>query len=908
MGNKKLITALTAVVFFLFFSTTFVSAKDDDGTFHVPGTVEGTGKHFEIRDSRYLNITLDSNEDIEARIESAPEMIIISLKSSEKKSSTELTISGFSQNTTYHKYEDDYSYDAPLISDDNGVFSFVQDLGRDHIIFIQPRKSTKFIKDNATGGDCASIGSWDGGSKTCTLNKDANETIQISDDGITLDGNGHSITGKNTGSGIYLAGFRNVVKNVKVSGFSYGIYLTRGGSVFSSSITKNYYGIYANGSSADMSGVAISNNSVSASAMYGIGLFRTKNNNISNNIVGPNNWVGFFQALSENSVYENNDFFSNQTGLVIDGNSNTLRGNTMHENSQSNFYIKSGDMGTNDIGTDNLIDNRPIYYEKNVSGKTYDDSMNMGAFYCANCQNITLKGISLPEKSAQIVFWHTDNSFIEGLNSNDKSVAVELYYSNDNTIRKSTFRSINISYSNRDSIYNNNIMSEDMESSLYPAFSSSFCQDLPAGGNYWKINDSACEDLNNDKICDSPVYFDGGMDSYPWAREFDFSRPSGNSNVLFFPGIKASKLYKRGSIFEDQLWPPNYFGNDVLELALDENGGSINDVYTRDIISEVGAPWTGSNIYKTFMGKLASLKSDGTINDYKLFAYDWRKSVEDTAQNRTPYPDGEIKSAVAEIRTLAETAQNEKVTIVAHSMGGLLAKAVMMELEKSGEAEKVDKIVFVDTPQMGTPLAILSMLYGYDESLIIGTLMNQSQARMLAENLPGAYDLLPSQKYFLRMENPFITFSSERTLYKDFKDAYGEGIDSADEFEKFLTGEGDGREKPAANDTDFENVLHGSMIKEALEMHERIDSWMPPDGVQAIEIAGWGLDTIFGIDYAEKEDVKCYAYMGYLVPSCVGMNEYKPVYEPKFTVDGDKVVTTPSSLMLSEGENVKKIG
>jgi pimeloyl-ACP methyl ester carboxylesterase len=308
------------------------------------------------------------------------------------------------------------------------------------------------------------------------------------------------------------------------------------------------------------------------------------------------------------------------------------------------------------------------------------------------------------------------------------------------------------------------------------------------------------------------------------------------------------------------------------------------------------------------MRDLESLKSAGTIKDYNLFAYDWRRSVEDTVENGTLNYDEETRFAVAELRSLAENSKNKKVAIIAHSMGGLLAKAIMLELAKTNETGIVDKIVFVGTPQMGTPMSIFSLLYGYDEATPLDILISQSDAREFAENMPGAYSLLPSKEYFGRTEgNPFITFSSERTPYKSFKDAYGEGIADIAEFQKFLTGEDDGREKPNKDDVELENVLRKNIFDAAMATHERLDSWTPPPGVKVIEIAGWGRDTISGVDYTEKEKTQCYAVPGVKVPSCDGMDEYEPVYEPKFTVDGDKVVVSPSALMMeSESESVEK--
>jgi len=52
------------------------------------------------------------------------------------------------------------------------------------------------VIDN-TGGDCSLIGTWDSGTKTCTITQDliftSDKGVVLASDGITLDGNGHQI-------------------------------------------------------------------------------------------------------------------------------------------------------------------------------------------------------------------------------------------------------------------------------------------------------------------------------------------------------------------------------------------------------------------------------------------------------------------------------------------------------------------------------------------------------------------------------------------------------------------------------------------------------------------------------------------------------------------------------------------
>src|SRR3989338_1473361 len=82
------------------------------------------------------------------------------------------------------------------------------------------------ITDNATGGDCSLIGTWEAGSKTCALSQDLSRGIVIDSDNITLNGNGHTVTGigMDGGIGVYALGKLGIaVVNLTISYFSYGI-------------------------------------------------------------------------------------------------------------------------------------------------------------------------------------------------------------------------------------------------------------------------------------------------------------------------------------------------------------------------------------------------------------------------------------------------------------------------------------------------------------------------------------------------------------------------------------------------------------------------------------------------------------------------------------------------------------
>lgn len=330
----------------------------------------------------------------------------------------------------------------------------------------------------------------------------------------------------------------------------------------------------------------------------------------------------------------------------------------------------------------------------------------------------------------------------------------------------------------------------------------------------------------------------------------------GASSVLFLPGIQASRLYK-SSLFglgEDQIWPPNaLFDNDVNNLAMDEVGVSEEDIYTRDIIDTTAG---AGNVYGGFTTFMDDLDSDGVIDDWASYAYDWRYSVTDIAQNGTQY-ENEMKDAVAEVQRLAASSFSGKVTIVGHSNGGLLAKAIMLRLEAEGKTNLIDKIILIATPQLGTPKAIGTILHGYDQGDQLGGLViSAAAARKIINNLPGAYGLLPSQKYFEGLDVPLVTFSNSDATAA-YRAIYSTAITSYADIVKFLRGN-DSLERGLGLPVSTPATANSVMLNDALLMHNsQLDDWVAPEGIEVTEIAGTGLPTMKAIEYRGVVEDKC---------------------------------------------------
>jgi len=360
------------------------------------------------------------------------------------------------------------------------------------------------------------------------------------------------------------------------------------------------------------------------------------------------------------------------------------------------------------------------------------------------------------------------------------------------------------------------------------------------------------------------------------------------SNVLFLPGVKASRLYRPQVVGaeENKLWEPG--GNhDIEDLFLNTDGTSVrDDVYTRDIL-DAHFSFGNGDVYKAFSDFMNDEVEAGTIDAWTSAPYDWRLALDDILESGAQTEDGisyltatDTPYIIQQLENLAATSKSGKVTIIGHSNGGLVAKALMNKLAEMGEENLVDKIIFVGVPQTGTPKAIGTLLHGYDESLGFGLITKTSTARTLAENLPAAYNLLPSEEYFADVATSPVEFSEDATAAA-FRSAYGDTVDSYAELHDFLLGT-DGRTKPNADDTDAPNVLNSALLAEAEALHTDLDAWEPPDGVELYEIAGVGLETPASFRY---------------VDSCTFCLFGDPhvVMEPETVLEGDGTVVEASA-------------
>jgi|GEM_PF-830432 len=441
----------------------------------------------------------------------------------------------------------------------------------------------------------------------------------------------------------------------------------------------------------------------------------------------------------------------------------------------------------------------------------------------------------------------------------------------------------------------------------------------------WYGTDTKTDGVNNDGISKNDVVFgttqlNGTFDLQGWLHQDPFPTVAACtkdcfSNVLFLPGLEASRLYAPGAAgTENQLWEPNRDA-DGEKLFLDKDGKSVrDDIYTRDVINEKNVlPVGQENIYKSFLSDLTQWKTDNLIADYAVVPYDWRLSFADIlaggvqdGDNISYTKPASSSYIIDELRRLAATSKSGKVMVVAHSNGGLLTKALVQKLGDVEAQKLIDTIVFVAVPQSGTTQTIGALLQGFEQGLpldVSPVILTPQTARRLADNMPGAYQLLPSDAYFTGsgsgVTTPVISFDDGAST-KVFTDKYGFEIRDHATLKSFLKDD-EGKLNPDSNNLFSPIKLNNDLLSAAADAHQSLDNWTAPAGISVYQIAGTGEKTVSTIHY--WTDTMCTMYV---LGFCTRHTPYL-TYTPELVTDGDGTVVTPSALAMgTDRANVKR--
>ena len=200
---------------------------------------------------------------------------------------------------------------------------------------IQPVKATGTIYIRADGSIEGTANIQTADNVTYVLTANINDSIIVERNSIVIDGNGYTLQGTGSGTGIDLSGRTNVtVRNTQITGFDYGIYL------------------------ATSSNNSISGNNITDSS-YPIRLEWSSNNIISEN-KATNNWNEVALYWSSNNIISENNMTGNTNGGIRLSWSiyNMISGNNIANNWNEGIHLD--DSPNNSISGNNITNN---YFE-----------------------------------------------------------------------------------------------------------------------------------------------------------------------------------------------------------------------------------------------------------------------------------------------------------------------------------------------------------------------------------------------------------------------------------------------------------------------------------------------------------------------------------------------------------------
>ena len=240
------------------------------------------------------------------------------------------------------------------------------------------------------------------------------------------------------------------------------------------------------------------------------------------------------------------------------------------------------------------------------------------------------------------------------------------------------------------------------------------------------------------------------------ARERTGKRP-----VIVIPGILGSQLVNRHT--GEVVWPALLrSSSDGLSLPVSPDlAANRDDLVASKIVETLKLARVAPDVYVYYEllkvleryggyreGSWENPTPDGDRDTFYVFAYDWRRDNVETAQ-----------ALYARIEALKEKLGRPdlKFNIVAHSMGGLVARYSAMygaeDLPAEGEivrptwagAEHINKIFMFGTPNEGSAEAFSTLLEGYSitEGLRRRVRLLNKLPREDAFTIPSIYQLLP---------------------------------------------------------------------------------------------------------------------------------------------------------------------
>ncbi|MBN1312151.1 MAG: alpha/beta fold hydrolase [Anaerolineae bacterium] len=220
-----------------------------------------------------------------------------------------------------------------------------------------------------------------------------------------------------------------------------------------------------------------------------------------------------------------------------------------------------------------------------------------------------------------------------------------------------------------------------------------------------------------------------------YASVDQIARKRGDSIIILLPGLSGSVLENVGRGAE-VLWlnPIAFLKGHLNHLDMAEDGQSNAIPGIR-----IEAPNPIWIVYAKMLLRLQYAYEAYT------FPYDWRRA-----------PDAHIQQLQQFIDQKLAASDKTKVTLIGHSMGGLVILDYLTHEKTRKHAEQVvARAITLGTPFRGTLDAVVNLARGDDPKMEIARKLNRANdPQKMLRSLPGMYTILPAPKELYPDWNP----------------------------------------------------------------------------------------------------------------------------------------------------------
>lgn len=450
--------------------------------------------------------------------------------------------------------------------------------------------------------------------------------------------------------------------------------------------------------------------------------------------------------------------------------------------------------------------------------------------------------VSGDEMSANIFFDYAEVKYSSvGIHINDAN-NVKVYHSSITRNLQlgffiSSVRAVQINYSNIYLNYNTDTgcqIRDGIEYCIDIALMYGGEAPIDAANNYWGSADGPTDESVAQGPADVKGSFISGNINYePFLTEAWQVQPESERNpVIIVPGILGSYLYNQ---IGEEVWLniSNMFLDPwdmhLTQLTLQEQGNvGDNILKPEDIFREI----LGKDFFQGLISELTDKGYQEGV-DLFVFPYDWRLDLNIIAGQDSALP--EIETLKDKITEITNKPGFEKVDIIAHSMGGLVAKRYMQLYG----TDFVDKFIDVATPHLGSVEAFKILMYGDKIGI---PFLNPTKVYEISQNFPSIYQMLPSRAYFDNTSQDYNGYVFD--IYDaDENDVKGRlNYEQSMEFMK----------NSGRNDI---------LLPYNDNLHSDIDNYSPQDnGVQTYNIIGCSQPTLGKVYILNKEKTGEYEY------------------------------------------------